>query len=193
MANLLASGLIGAFVLIAYTILSRFRANKRAYHHGCEPLPHYKHKDPIFGLDLTIKTIRDVIGSRNLISLAERFRIYGSTFQSTTLGISTIWSIDSRLVQYTYHENDKDWGVAPFRQEPMEPFCGRGFITTDGPVWEHSRALMKPNFYKANISDLGPFGTFVDTFLTKIPRDGSTIDLQPLLFTLVILSTEPGS
>ena len=44
---------------------------------------------------------------------------------------------------------------------------------------------MKPTFYKTNILDLGPFATLTDAFLKKIPRDGSTVDLQPQLFTLV--------
>ena len=144
MISLLFSALVGAVILLAYTIASRIHhARRRAFSNGCEPLPHYRHKDPIFGLDITVNTIRDVLANRRLVALEKLFRVYGPTFQSTTLGIGTIWSTDSRLIQYAYHENDRDWGVAPFRQEPMRPFCGQGFITTDGSVWKRSRALRR--------------------------------------------------
>lgn len=185
MAYLLVSGLVGACILLIYAVAAFIQTRRLPLQHGCQPLPHYRHKDPFFGLDLTIKTIRDVIANRNLISLNGRFQTYGPTFQTTTLGTSTIWSKDSELIQHTYSQTDKDWGVAPLRLTAMEPFCGRGFITTDGAIWEHSRALMKPTFYKSNISDLSFFETSTDCFLSKIPKDGSTIDLQPLLYTLV--------
>ena len=79
----------------------------------------------------------------------------------------------------------KDWGVEPVRLPAMGTFCGRGLLTTEGPRWEYSRALLKPSFTKANMTDLSVFEGYVRLVLDQIPRDGSTVDLQPLFFNLV--------
>ena len=55
----------------------------------------------------------------------------------------------------------------------------------DGPRWEHSRALLKPSFNKANMTDLSVFEGYVKMVVDQIPKDGSTVDLQPLFFNLV--------
>lgn len=67
----------------------------------------------------------------------------------------------------------------------MEYFCGRGFITTDGYTWQHSRKLLKPAFSKQNLVDLSTLSIEVDSFLKQIPSDGATVDIQPLLYSMV--------
>ncbi|TGO61344.1 hypothetical protein BCON_0028g00320 [Botryotinia convoluta] len=68
----------------------------------------------------------------------------------------------------------------------MGPFCGRGFITTDGERWQKARALLRPTFSKSNISDLSSCKVAVEQFLQSIPDDGcTTVDLQPLLANLI--------
>jgi len=57
---------------------------------------------------------------------------------------------------------------------------------TDGRLWEHSRALLKPAFARKEISDLPAFEVHVQNLLAKIPRDESTVDLRPL-FTRMAL------
>ena len=80
---------------------------------------------------------------------------------------------------------------------------GAGIFTTDGLQWEHSRvthaldstyftaltnyqALIRPNFTRAQVADLETFETHIQTLISKIPRDGSTIDLQALFFKLTL-------
>ena len=67
----------------------------------------------------------------------------------------------------------------------MKPFCGDGFITNDSPVWEHSRSMLKPVFYRSNIIGLTAFEAPVKTLIAKIPRDGTTVDIQPLVELMV--------
>jgi cytochrome P450 len=73
----------------------------------------------------------------------------------------------------------------------MEYLCGRGFLTTDGEMWNHSRKLLKPTFSKNNILDLSPLSKELDKLLETIPADGSVIDLQPVLSNMV--SSNPRS
>jgi cytochrome P450 len=79
----------------------------------------------------------------------------------------------------------KDWGVESFRLPAMGRLCGRGFLTTDGKTWEHSRALLKPSFTKQIISDLSRFEVVVEKVLNQLPTDGETVDLAPVLNELV--------
>lgn len=67
----------------------------------------------------------------------------------------------------------------------MEYFCGRGFITTDGETWKHSRNLLKPSLDLGNIRDLNILKREVDALLRQLPKDRSTVDLQPLLYVMV--------
>lgn len=96
-----------------------------------------------------------------------------------------IKSIRPEHLQTIWVAEFKDWAVEPARLPAQSPFCGRGYITTDCPRREHTRALLKPSFNKANMTDLSTFGGYVRMALDQIPRDGSTGDLQSLFFNLV--------
>ena len=62
-------------------------------------------------------------------------------------------SIRPENLQTVWVSKFKDWGVEPVGLPAQNPFWGRGFITMDGPRWEYSRALLKPSFDKANVTD----------------------------------------
>ncbi|KAF2256069.1 putative cytochrome 52A12 [Trematosphaeria pertusa] len=109
----------------------------------------------------------------------------GPTFQAHALlsqpSIITIAPANIRVVN-----TGKDWGVAPMRLAGMEYFCGRGFLTTDGDLWSRSRKLLKPTFNKANLTNLSFLSAQVDTMLQQLPKNGTTVDLQPLFYTMYL-------
>jgi cytochrome P450 len=76
------------------------------------------------------------------------------------------------------------WGIEPARLTAMEPFCGKGFITTDGQAWQTSRTALKPCFARKHISDLEWYKNMVDNFVEALPV-GEKFDLAPLLDDLV--------
>lgn len=45
---------------------------------------------------------------------------------------------------------------------------------------------MRPNFTRTQVADLDMFETHIRHFIGNIPKDGSTIDLQPLFFRLTL-------
>jgi hypothetical protein len=77
------------------------------------------------------------------------------------------------------------WAVG-YRLPALGPYCGSGFLTTDGIAWEHSRALLTPSFLRSNISDHTDFARYLDMMIDKIPIDGSPVDFQTLLFGLYL-------
>ena len=62
---------------------------------------------------------------------------------------------------------------------------GRGIFTTDRPFWEHSRALVKPIFTRAQFADLETLEHHLKQMMDLIPGDGSSVDILPLLSKVV--------
>lgn len=175
----------GLCLLATYYVIQVQHRRGFARANGCRPPKKYPHKDPILGLDLFFQTGKTLQENRYLPELTKRYGELGSTFQSKSLGSFVINSIRPENIQAVWSTMFKDWGVGPVRLPAQDPFCGHGFITTDGPEWEHSRALLKPSFNRANAIDLPTLESYLKKLIDKIPRDGSTVDLQPLLFSLV--------
>ena len=173
---------------VAYVVTVQRSKAVRVRQQGCQPVFTYPHLDPLFGLDLKLGDIREALRHNSIPFTAKLFKKYGKTIEVNDFGQSTIRTIDPENLHAIYSFNEKDWGNEPLRLPIMEPFCGRGFITTDGPTWKHSRALLRPTFSKSNISDLSAFETSVGQFIGHITKDETTIDLQPLLAILVSTS-----
>lgn len=58
-------------------------------------------------------------------------------------------------------------------------FLGEGIFTMDGPFWAHSRAILRPQFEKHQVSDLRHFEPHVQRLFANIPT-GSAVDMQAL-------------
>ncbi len=72
------------------------------------------------------------------------------------------------------------------RPKIMGVLLGKGIFTTDGKEWAHSRAMLRPNFIKEQVADLQAFESHIQDLFKLIPRDGSTVDLQPLFFRFTL-------
>ena len=80
----------------------------------------------------------------------------------------------------------QDFSLGKMRRDVFMPIFGHGIFDTDGAAWERSRALIRPNFVRQQVADLEMFESHVEHLLGHIPRDGSTVDLQPLFFSLTM-------
>lgn len=116
--------------------------------------------------------------------LHQLHRRYGKTFQVTSLcgnpTLNTIATENVRAINIS-----KDFGAEAMRLAGMENFCGRGFITTDGETWNQSRKFLKPSFNLNKLRDLTILSNEVDILISGLPKDGTTVDLQPLLYVTV--------
>ena len=100
------------------------------------------------------------------------------------MGGRTIWTLAPDNIR-TINSTARKWGVEPLRLSAMRTLCGRGFLTTDGSTWQHSRRLLKPTFSKANVIDFPTLSSAVHELLSRLPDNGAVVDLQPLLDNLV--------
>ena len=185
MGRVLALFVTGLSVFCARLIVQRWRRSHAARQRGCESPRQYPHKEPFLGLDLFFNTGNAIQGHRFLPVLTNRYNTLGNTFQSTILGFTNINSIEPENLHTVFSSRSEDWGVEPVRLAALFPFCGRGFITTDGASYERSRSMLRPSFHKGNAIHLPTLEHHFKDLLTLIPKDGSTVDLQPLLYSLV--------
>ncbi|KAK6512739.1 Protein kinase alk2 [Arthrobotrys conoides] len=113
---------------------------------------------------------------------------YGNTYTVSMLGSTSISTREPRNVQAILTSQFKDFGIGPPRIGSFAPLLGRGIFSVDGRGWEHSRALLRPQFTKDQITQLENMeehiGTMVECIQTQ--ADGTVVDLQELFFELTI-------
>ncbi len=148
-------------------------------------------RDPIFGFDVVLRLFRALEENRRNLSIVQLFAEYGHTFQSRSWRSSKIYTIEPQNLQAIFSTDFASWGVQPMRLFAFEPFVGKGIMCTDGEAWKHSRSLIKPTFARTQIADLHlvAYAVHVQRFLDLIPRNGSTVDLQPLFGRLALDSS----
>lgn len=174
--------------VVAYFLFTRAPWTASTLHHSSQDFPERPSVDPIFNIDLTMEDMMARMRYRGLPASLVRFRKYGSTYQLAKWFKPTIHTMDMINIQSVWGSRWNEWGIQPSRLPAMAPFCGKGFITTDGPVWQRSKALLAPSFRGSNKYIHESFQTAVTDFLDKLPSDGETVDLQPL-FSLMVNSS----
>lgn len=185
MGNIIRIAIVGFCTAVVYHLIKKRYRDSKARQHGCYPPQAYPHKDPFLGVDLFLQTGNAIQNHRYLSELTRRYTALGNTFGTKSLGTSSVNSIEPENIKAVFSSNFSDWGVEPVRLPAQDPFCGRGFITTDGAAWEHSRSLLRPSFNKGTVIDLPILETYLERVIDRIPKDGSAFDLQPMLFSLV--------
>jgi cytochrome P450 len=118
-------------------------------------------------------------------------RSYGNTFKARMATRNVIFTVEPKNIQTVLALKFKDFGLGETRQAAIRPVFGEGIFTVDGSKWEHSRALLRPNFTRAQITDTQMYENHVAALLKKIPRDGSTVELLELFFRQVIFFYAP--
>ncbi|MCJ1388059.1 hypothetical protein MMC18_000903 [Xylographa bjoerkii] len=153
---------------------------------GCQYPRSLPQKDPIFGLDVAFRMFRSYDGGQRSRTFQKQHEEFGPTFQSVALGKTRIFTIDPDNLRAIFSTDFKDWGVQPLRLPSWGAFLGDGVMNTDGARWIHSRALVQPMFRKDQTADLPSFDVHVARLIDLIPKDRSTVDLQPLFARLIL-------
>jgi hypothetical protein len=170
--------------LISYQRHSRFiREN------GCKSYAKYPHKDPVFGFDLFKENIKLSKEGGIWREFENRYhKVNGgvNTFSQLLLGEEVINTAEPENIKAILATKFKDFSLPPRRKESFQPVFGHGIFTTDGAEWEASRTLLRPNFVRNQVADIRTFEDHISRMISKIPRNGSTVDLQKLFFMLTI-------
>ncbi|KAB5583416.1 cytochrome P450 [Coniochaeta sp. 2T2.1] len=160
------------------------RTNRRnlSQQHQCRPVQiKFPHKDPIFGLDLFISNALAASQHRFLETINKRHDEIGETYQLNMLGTVGIMTRDHEIIKAVLSTNFKDYDLDNERKKALRSLLGNGIFATDGPAWSHSRAILRPQFTRAQLMDLSMLEKHVTRLLNLIPTDGEEIDLQELM------------
>ncbi|KAF2435349.1 cytochrome P450 alkane hydroxylase-like protein [Tothia fuscella] len=121
-------------------------------------------------------------GSSPVVHL-ERYIKYGHTYVAKHMHYHTVHTIEPANIQAILATSFADFQLSTFRVDAMKHLFGNGIFTANGEKWQHARALIRPCFTKHHIDHhIQTLEVYVQNFLTCLPADGSTVDLQQLFF-----------
>ena len=108
--------------------------------------------------------------------------------------LSIIATIEPAIIKTILATDFDSYSLGDSRKKMMIPFLGQGILTTDGPAWQRSRDILRPNFSRTQISgdNMAMFERNVQNVIRAIPRDGlTTVDLHDLFFSMSLdIATE---
>lgn len=153
--------------------------------YGCQELPQYKHTDPVMGSDL-FRLRQDAIKNGKLMALYEsQFSTYGKTWEEKFLGTPCINTMHVDNIKHMATTAQDDFGRSTGGRPVAWPFMGKSITSTDGADWKHARAMVKPIFSRAELSDIDGLGIYMDRVISMISDDGESFDIQPLFHKMV--------
>ncbi|AOW05845.1 hypothetical protein B0I72DRAFT_139993 [Yarrowia lipolytica] len=116
----------------------------------------------------------------------EVFATYGKTLKYYAFPSNTILTYDPDNIKAMLATQFKDFSLG-LRKEALAPSLGYGIFTLDGSSWSHSRALLRPQFSREQISRLESVETHVQEMMSCIDRNqGAYFDIQRLFFSLAM-------
>ncbi|KAI9845407.1 MAG: hypothetical protein M1837_004885 [Sclerophora amabilis] len=186
------------FALPAYIIFLLFSrlVRRRLYlaeaaRRGCQDAPLEPSNLP-FGIDRLRSSLKEDRKQLFPNFMADRFSEMGvSTFRFTGIaGNDGYVTYDPKNIQALLATQFHDFGLGTQRRGNFFPLLGNGIFTLDGKGWEHSRAMMRPQFAREQVSDLELEETHVQNLMRALPvgAEGWTdpTDLQVLFFRLTL-------
>ncbi|KAJ5505026.1 Cytochrome P450 [Penicillium fimorum] len=175
-------GLVAGAIFITWSLTKSIQALRRwsyARENGCQP-PAHSVCHGLFGLGMAMELTRAGPEHRFLELIRGWHQSYSPTFKARMLNRRLIFTTEPQNIQTILALKFKDFSVGSTRLSAVRPFLGNGIFSVDGSAWEHSRALLRPNFSRTQINDTELYESHIVELIEQIPRDGSTIDLFPL-------------
>ncbi|KAI9755539.1 MAG: hypothetical protein M1815_004853 [Lichina confinis] len=189
----LVAGALGAWILyrLIWSFADERRAAVKARELSCREPPRQKHKLP-FGIDVVRRMFKADHDKMIPVVLSQRFEeVNAWTYCDALLGGTTfVMTADPRNIQVILAAQFHDFAVGERRRRIFAPLLGQGIFTQDGRDWEHSRAMLRPQFARDQVSDLHLEEKHLQNLMGALPvgPDGwtSETDLQVLFFRLTL-------
>lgn len=189
---------IGVNVLIFYVVYiivnrlvrsQRRRAQAKKLH--CENPPAQKNKLPL-GIDHVTGALNSLAAKTFPPDTQKTYKeVNALTYSNSILGKDGFATIDENNIKAMLATQFPEFDLGAQRIDNFMPFLGPGIFAQDGKEWERSRALMRPQFARENLSDLEMEERHVQVLLKALPEidtDGwsGEVDIQPLLFRFTL-------
>ncbi|TEA18334.1 Cytochrome P450 52A5 [Colletotrichum sidae] len=185
---------LGVLYYLVTSCLERRRLALFARANGAT-FPRYAPSKIPFGIEnvwRTFSTIRR--GGDFLDDVVEgNYKTHGSTYSMAGFfGPAEVHTVDPANIQAILATKFQDFKLGERRIAQFKPFLGNSIFTADGPFWEHSRALFRPQFARDHINDLEKTETAVQALLDALPLvgrqtpGGLEVDMMPVLFRFTL-------
>ncbi|KIW01583.1 uncharacterized protein PV09_07056 [Verruconis gallopava] len=181
---------------LLFFVLRNARNARKARQLGCKPAPTFPSPDPLgiipvanlFKANSTGYLPQHVLERFDTVSRQEGRPVH--TFVAQLLRLPLYVTRDPKNIQAILATQFKDFELGPIRHGTFSPLLGAGIFSADGRQWEHSRALLRPQFARNQVSDLELEEVHMQHMFKAMPvgSDGWTdvIDLIPLFFRLTV-------
>ncbi|KAJ5172505.1 hypothetical protein N7492_005098 [Penicillium capsulatum] len=195
--NFIAGFVAAAVVLqILRVVFNSWQHSRKAQQLGCSKPPSYPCKDPI-----GIGNLRDVLAAdktkavplvweRRMKVMTNQKGRYVPTFILRMMGNDNIFTVDPKNVQAVLATQFKDFELGIVRRRIALQLLGTGIFTADGKEWSHSRALLRPQFTRDQVSQLDLEEGHVQKAMQALPvaADGwtATTNIQAIFFRLTM-------
>ncbi|EME40172.1 hypothetical protein DOTSEDRAFT_74860 [Dothistroma septosporum NZE10] len=185
-----------ALYKIVTIVVTRIDNSAKARQLGCRDAPAYPNCG-FFGLK-HVRQLQAADAKQQFPDfLEERQRVMSkllgrecSTFSVHVMGTKIYFTSDPKNIQALLATQFADFDLGPVRNAIMGEVLGDGIFVQDGEKWSHSRAMLRPNFVRDQISDLDMEERHVQNLIKVMPvqSDGWTgvTDIQTLFFRLTI-------
>ncbi|KAI2618233.1 putative N-alkane-inducible cytochrome P450 [Hypoxylon sp. NC1633] len=182
---------VGALSLLLLVLLGRFivrqlevRAFKRK--HNCQPPPYEAQLEHIIGISAIRRLRRERQQRITLQETARRSRELGCTSSIVMAGQNFTVTCDPENLKTMLATNFADYGIGP-REIPLGPVLDGGIFISDDEAWQHSRALIRPAFTRAQVADLSTLESHIQDLISRLPtEDGIKVDMQPLFYNMTL-------
>lgn len=175
-------------IYLFHIFIRRQRLSKIIQEHGCKPARSIPR--PLLGIPAALKFIQAFNEHRFLASLQWLFKRKGHTFTvNMPLGRPAIWTDEPTNIKSCLSDQFDHFEIGKDRHQVMFPILGKGVFTSDGREWSHIRATIRPSFSRSQVADLDMFEHHIHNLLARIPKDGSSVEMQELFFQLTMDTT----
>ncbi|CAN3363811.1 cytochrome P450 52A12 [Diutina catenulata] len=103
------------------------------------------------------------------------------TVRMKVSGADVIVTTDPENVKAILSTQFSEFGLGK-RHAQFAPLLGDGVFTLDGDGWKHSRAMLRPQFARDQVSHVTMWEPHVERLVAQIRKVDGPVDLQPLFF-----------
>ncbi|KAF4633345.1 hypothetical protein G7Y89_g4774 [Cudoniella acicularis] len=117
------------------------------------------------------------------------------TYKYSVFGSTNVVTSDEKNIQAVLAIQFNDFELGPLRRACFWPLMGSGIFTQDGKAWEHSQAMMRPQFVRDQVSNLDLEEKHVQNMMKALDirmqnNHIASVDLQVLFRLTLDTATE---
>lgn len=171
--------------IAVYTITNSISYHIRLRKLGASEPPFIR--DYLFGFWFSIDILRRLTTGDMPEFFAGMFdKAYGDTVLFRITGSLRYATRDPENIKAILSTQFSDFSLG-LRHKQFRVLLGDGIFTLDGDGWKHSRAMLRPQFAREQVSPGAMLESHVQHVLRRIKlQNGSKFDIQPLFFKLTI-------